>query len=219
MRILFCVDSRNYRYESMGGVLSQTKHVVGRSMLNLSQKDINDFAPDLIIHNCPRKIDFHCNAATISALDIMKDPFSVIGNWDKNRLTNKYHSKSVYIGDPSLLGDRISKLILEDGLKILHDRPLPIIGYAGVCKPDEYQYFYHMAGFCPIQENDIARYRDIIISGGRISKESVDRSVRLELISSHTEYDRLSSLLTNAGLNELAKEIKTLKSTKVKELI
>lgn len=219
MRILFCVDSRNYRYESMGSVLSQTKHVVGRTMLNLTQKDISSFAPDLIIHNCPKRVDFHCNAAIISALDIMKDPFSVIGNWDKGRLTNKYRSESVYIGDPSVLGDRLSKLIQEDGLKILHDKPLPISGYAGVCRPDEYQYFYHMAGFCPIQENDIARYRDILISGGKISKEGIDKSVRLELINSHTEYDRLSSLLIKAGLNELAKEVKTLKSTKMKELI
>ena len=219
MRILFCVDNRNYRYESMGSVLSQTKHVVGRAMLNLAQKDIIDFAPDLIIHNCPKKIDFPCNAAVINALDIMKDPFSVIGNWDKNKLANKYRSESVYIGDPSVLGDRLSKLIQEDGLKILHDKPLPITGYAGVCRPDEYQYFYHMAGFCPIQENDTARYRDILISGGKISKESADKSVRLELINSHTEHDRLSSLLISAGLNELAKEVKKLKSTKMKELI
>jgi hypothetical protein len=188
-------------------------------MINLSPKDISGFAPDLIIHNCPKKIDFHCNAPVISALDIMKDPFSVIGSWDKSRLTDKYRSKSVYIGDPSVLGDRLKSLMSEDGLKILHDKPLPIVGYAGVCRPDEYQYFYNMAGFCPIQENDIARYRDILISGGKISKEDIDGSVRLELINSHTEYDRLSSLLTNSGLKELAKEVKGLKSTKVKELI
>jgi hypothetical protein len=187
MNILCYRHSHDSRFESILLVLSKTKYNVGYSSGDLSEKNISEFKPDVILHNIEDASTFPIknNAINININETESDTsFSFKNTQSKNYIdkfvdykdcnvpqnqVNKYQSDLLYIGTPIPFNSLLNKLVNYDPkifLKFFNHKPHNIIGYCGMCDARDYFKFYRHAKASLVEYNDMNRLMDIIVSDG-----------------------------------------------------
>lgn len=156
---------------------------VGNCGRDIDSEAIDEFKPDIIIHDIPNVDSFPHNnnfiSININELD-GKNCFSLENPQSKNYIEpfvtirpikedpRKYESDIVYIGNPSVFGkDLLSNIILLNyRFKFFTDQFLNVLGYCGCCHPGDYFTFYKYSKACIVMDNDIYRTMDILAAGG-----------------------------------------------------
>jgi hypothetical protein len=179
---------------------------VGNCNGEIDTKAIDEFNPDIIIHNIPDVDSFPYNNKSVISININeldgKNCFSLENTQSKNYIPpfvtirrikedqRKYESDIVYIGNPSVFGkDVLSKIgLLNYKFKFFTDQVLNILGYCGCCHPEDYFTFYKYSKACIVMNGDIHRTMDILAADGNpvVYKENDD-----------TFFDRLKEAVVN----------------------
>lgn len=257
MKILFYSNDRDYRYNSLMNILKglNENYSVGFCDSNITKEDIRGFMPDLIIHNIPEISKFPYDGKSFLSININEStsetsfsfkntqsknyiaPYCGLSGWNKKLYSDKYSSKSVYIGNPSVFQKSLPRLISDEdiGFKFLCETPMNILGYSGACLPYEGYLFYHGSKASLVMNGDGYRYRDIVMADGNpvayfgdddrfiydikqaIAGKSVDPSVKENVLFEHTDYDRLIGMFNKVGLKKIASNVKELKTRKINE--
>ena len=154
---------------------------------------------------------------------------------------HKYKSDVVYVGNPNLLPDSIVDIQNDKNIrfKIINSSPAPIISYCGSAHFDNYKKFFKMAKCSLVNkiDSDLENYSfkllDILYAGGNpILHEDDDEKFvedvrdaldgkcfrdqfmsRQEIVSNHTNHDRMSEIFSKIGLNKISQMILNSKGT------
>lgn len=205
MNILCYRHSHDSRFESILSVLSKVKYNVGYASGELTEKNIADFKPDIIIHNIPdaEKFPIKNNAINININETETDTsFSFKNEKSKNYIPkfvdykesnvdkdqiNKYKSDLLYIGSPVSFNSLLNLIASQKPkimLKFFNHKPHNIIGYCGMCDSRDYFKFYRYAKGSLVEHNDESRLMDIIVSDGNpIVYNSNDEECMEKIIS------------------------------------
>lgn len=189
MKILCYRSVADFYFESIISCLSHIKSdkfQIGYLSGEINLKMVEDFAPDVVIHNLQDTDRFPGNLNVIS-ININetdgKNSFSFKKNGpnylkpfvtlkqihvDENEI-NKFQSDVIYIGSPSAFGSVLSFLVNPNNnirFKFFTHIPHNISGYAGMCDSVDYLRFYNNAKACIVKNDDTQRIMDILIANG-----------------------------------------------------
>lgn len=200
MKILCYNQSRDAKIFNLIRPLQEVKEcTVGNCGVDIDQQSIDQFNPDLIIHDMPNvdSFPYKTRALSININDHNgKNCFSVNNPEAKNYIkpfvsirpisqeANKYTSDIVYIGNPSAFGkETVSEIIsLDYNFKFFSEQPLNICGYCGCCYPEEYFSLYSYSKACIVVQNDVMRIMDIVVANGNPVIYSGDPKVFIDKI-------------------------------------
>ena len=247
MNILCYRYSQDLRFESILSVLSKVKYNVGYTSGELSQKNIADFKPDVIVHNIPdaEKFPIKNSAISININETNTDrSFSFKDEASKNYIArfvdyrdcnvdadqiNKYRSDLLYIGSPAsfvtllnLIYDYNRKIVF----KFFNHKPQNIIGYCGMCDARDYFKFYRYAKGSIVEHNDMSRMMDIIVSDGnpilynKNNEECMEKIISTVFNNERYSIDGLSKkdiIENHTSFDRVAKIFKTVGLNKVAE--
>jgi len=246
MKILIHSDNNDYRFHNLVSCLSKLNHQIGFASGEIDKNEFLKFAPNIIIHNIEDKVEFpveNLNAVCIAINDLNSPSSFSLNNPDHERYiksfvtiknstscnTDMYKSDIVYIGNPYVFKNALRIITNSDwNFKFFHHNPIPINGYCGLCKSEDYHEFYkHSKASIIVKEDQSNRLNDIIFAGGNpviydndvddfISKlsQAIEEGVKFDagiskeyIIDNDTNYDRMAKIFTTTGLTKLAKEI------------
>lgn len=235
MKILICHFLNDPRFRSLTQPINSLDNVVvGTTDNNLSQEDLKSFNPDIIVHNHPEEsrisnsINIHIHENSIGfGKDI--DPFVALRR--PAEINQKYKSDVCFIGDAiNVFGDNLYYIIQNNRLRKLffHHEPMPYRGYAGVCANDKFFDIYALSKASIVASND-DKYRllDILYAGGNpvvfTNKEQFHKDIldavfdhkvfnplnltSKDIQSQHTNFDRISWVFKQHGLNKFGEEL------------
>ena len=188
MKILMLTGANDMFYHIFLESLNNIDATVGHSSIDISESEIAEFDPDVIIHNSDNvdsvnyknvvtiginNIDSpHCFSFRDKSVQNFIEPFIKLQDQDLH--DDRYKSDMVYVGSPSLLPDCVSKFQNDEDInfKIIHNEPIPITNYCGACQFDSYKKFFKMSRCSlvnkPRQEEPTISFKllDILYSGG-----------------------------------------------------
>jgi hypothetical protein len=241
MKILIYTHKPNFIFNNLVQPLiniGNNNYIVGHAAGQISEDDIKNFSPDIIIHNIEGVKDFpvdglSCISIPINEQDCRLESFVTLDEFESNN-PKKYESDAVYIGDPSVFGDNLFKLSHADFLfKFLHPKPAFICGYAGACNLKDRLKFYRYSKACIITPEDNGRKFDILYAGGNpvINDENLIENIqaaingkkftvdidREEVLNNHTNYDMIRQIFKTVGLTKIAKDIESAKLSKLRK--
>ena len=141
MKILIATEKPDMFFHTLIESLNRLDMPIAHAQFPFKLEDIDPFGPDLIIHNCEQfaKIDYQ-NAINIAVNETgQPNTFSLRNPKSPNfikpfvKLSKeslydpKYSTDVVYVGNPSMLPDNISKIQQDDEInfKILHNQAVP----------------------------------------------------------------------------------------------
>lgn len=187
MKILFYRHSYNVDFESIINAISKTKNSFGYLSGEINSEAIQQFNPDIILHNIPEASSFPIKSKAIS-ININEtnneNSFSLTNPTHQNfirpfvSLKNivenddeklKFICDVVYIGSPLVFGRIIDFLMDENSnlkFKFFTHQLHNINGYCGMCDAKDYLSFYNNAKCSLVKKDDIRRIMDIVISDG-----------------------------------------------------
>ena len=189
MKILVYRNSRDILFEGMINALASTKYTIGYSSGDIKQNDLQNYNPDIIIHNIPDVAHFPLNNNSISVgINELDDEkcFSFKNTSSENYLApfvyitpeehenynkEKYSSDVVYIGSAGDIGGEVLAYLTEINndikFKFFSTVPHNINGYCGACPLSDYFRLYNNAKACIVLDGlNNNRLMDIIISNG-----------------------------------------------------
>lgn len=247
MNILCYRYAQDSRFESILSVLSKVKYNVGYASGELSEKNIADFKPDVIVHNIPdaEKFPIKNSAINININETNTDTsFSFKDEASENYIArfvdykdcnvnddqvNKYRSDLVYIGSPvsfnallNLIHDHNRKIVF----KFFNHKPHNIIGYCGMCDARDYFKFYRYAKGSIVEHNDMSRLMDIIVSDGnpivydKNNEECMEKIISAVFNDKRYTIDGLSKkdiIENHTSFDRVAKIFKTVGLKKIAE--
>lgn len=187
MKILAYKSEVDFNFDAIVRCIAETKYEIGYMSQKVDEKAINEFAPDIIIHNIKdiAKFPIKNNIISINLNETSADnSFSFKNVESKNYLRpfvsiknlhiepnqeDFFKSDLVYIGSPIIFKEVLQFLCQEDSginFKFFSDRTHNIRGYCGMCNAEDYLKFYNKAKASLVHHRDINRIMDIIISDG-----------------------------------------------------
>jgi hypothetical protein len=200
MKILMLTDESDMFYHILLEALNNIDATVGHSSMDISDSDISQFDPDVIIHNSEKTDVVKYKDAISIGVNEIDSPscFSYRNESSKNyiepfiRITDqdlhdvRYKSDIVYVGSPSLLPDCVSEFQSDSSInfKIIHNTNIPITNYCGACQFENYKKFFNMSKCVlvnkPSPEESKLSFKllDVIYSGGNpVIHDSDDKFV------------------------------------------
>lgn len=187
MKILAYKSELDFNFDAIVRAIADTKYEIGYMSQTIDEKTIDEFAPDVIIHNIKdiEKFPIKNNVISINLNETSSNnSFSFNNTESKNYLKpfvsiknnnvepNKedfFKSDVVYIGSPIIFKGVLEFLCREENeinFKFFSDRTHNIRGYCGMCNAEDYFKFYHKSKASLVHHKDIHRIMDIIISDG-----------------------------------------------------
>ena len=158
------------------------------------------------------------------------EPFIEL-NQENKQQNEKYACDVSFMGDPSVFGPVCIKLINNENIlfKFFNNNPMPYLGFCGYCAPENYSKLYNMSkSHLLLNDKDTYRLYDVIYHNGNpvlqndknseefyedilysLNNESKDLKItKKEIISNHTNYDRMASIFNTIGLKKFGKNLK-----------
>lgn len=188
MKILILTDKNDMFYHTLVESLNNIEATVGHATIDIQEPDMEEFDPDLIIHNS-ESLDVvnYKNAVSVGINEVSSPncfsyrdessenylkPFIKLSNEELNDV--RYKSDMVYVGSPSLLPDCVSKFQIDPDIdfKIIHNNSIPITNYCGACRFENYKKFFKMSKCTLInkvapEESTLSfKLLDVLHSGG-----------------------------------------------------
>lgn len=252
MKILCYRNSNDFYFESIISCLSKinnSKFQVGYLSGEVNNKEINEFAPDVIIHNLPNVDKFPSihNAISININETDHSNSFSFNKEGKNKLkpfvnlkdstvlskdVQKFTSDVVYIGSPSVfksLCDFLTNPHNNIHFKFFTHVPHNINGYCGMCDSFDYFRLYKYSKACLAKKEDIQRIMDIVVSDGNpilFTGSNHDECVDLikETIANNTKYsiegyNKQDIIKNDTAFDRLAYIFKTVGLIKLSEEI
>lgn len=249
MKILAYRNKQDQLFESILKCIAKTDHTVGFASGEIKKAELDNYSPDIIIHNIDdtEKFPIENNAICVginefeskncfslynSKSDNFLKPFVNINTYSKDDVDQtKYSSDVLYIGSPTIFGNKLLKYLTDSKLKFkfFSTTPHNINGYCGICSFDDYFKFYSSAKVSLVGENDLYRKMDIVISDGNPvifnennedeciekieqavnnnKKYTVTEMTKEEIINNHTAFDRAAQIFNTIGLKKVAEKI------------
>lgn len=187
MKILFYISEQDVRLHEFIKCLQQTDHVVGVMGQEINQQQIEQFGPDIIIHNLQGVTSFPISSKAVSIninesegencfsfenkkSENFLDSFVTNRNntFDKDML-NKFQSDILYMGNIADFGHTFRTFIKNNNdiiLKFFTPQLNNLVGYCGILDINHYGKYYKHAKASIVFAEDAARIKDIIVSDG-----------------------------------------------------
>lgn len=186
MKILCYKNKQDYNFESMVSILQKTKYKVGYLSGEIKNKEVQQFNPDVIIHNIAEAKVFPIenNGISININETDSDnSFSLLDSNSKNFIPpfvvdksyyvdpkniRKFESEVVYIGSPFVFDKNLISFLCNSDIhfKFFDHNLVNINGYCGICHPSDYLKFYKYSKCSLVKKADAKRIMDIVISDG-----------------------------------------------------
>jgi len=223
MKTIIISERNDFRLHSLIAPLQRMMEV--GFMKKYEADSYNAFNPDIVFTD---EIHFTPDGYELSKISTLK-PFINFNVFREGVYTDKYKSDVSYIGP---ISDMDSSLILLHRLghnvKNFYISPSMLSCYSGSVTMDKCWNIYKSAKVSPIPKNDIGyRELDVIISGGNPLKyrdhdsfisEAIKAIVngkkfkqihsKDEILSTHTNYERVSNIIEDMGFKAVAKKIR-----------
>jgi hypothetical protein len=200
MKILAYKSEENFNFDSMLEALSKTKYEIGYMAQEIKPNVIQEFAPDVIIHNINDAETFpvKTNAISININETTSEysfsfknsmsknyikPFVSIKDTDISPEQEKlFESDVVYMGSPAIFKNVLQFLCDEKNninFKFFSHQTHNIRGYCGMCNSQDYLKFYKKSKACLVHNKDVNRIMDIVISDGNpVVYENEDQCIK-----------------------------------------
>lgn len=212
----------DFRVDSLLSPLNQVGEV-GR-IREYDSGVIAEYKPDLILSDCGHGWDIR----QVSKVP----PFINLDSYIAPEVRREFVADVSYLGDPKDFGMCLFDLYrYSHKVKVYHTKLLFSPIYCGLISLQAGWHIYGSTKVSPVPKDDIGfRELDIIAAGGNPlkfrykdqflseCKEAIDgkrfetRLDKTEIFRSHTNYDRIGSILVQMGQNDLAKLIMEKKS-------
>ena len=187
MKILFYLSEQDVRLHDFIKCLQRTDHMIGVMSQEINQEQIQQFEPDIIIHNLQGVTSFPISSKAVS-ININESEgdncFSFENKKSKNFLdsfvTNrnntldkdmldKFQSDILYMGNIADFGQTFRTFIKNNNdiiLKFFTPQLNNLVGYCGMLDINHYGKYYKHAKASIVFAEDTARIKDIIVSDG-----------------------------------------------------
>jgi hypothetical protein len=168
MKILLLTENQDTFFHLLLQSLNNLDVNIGHASFPVNQQEIEQFNPDIIIHNSQTtdRVNYG-NAINIGINELgapncfsfrnkestnFIKPFVVDDDGDFE--DQKYKCDAVYVGNPSLLPDCVNEIENEAVFKIVHNMPVPISNYCGSCTFNDYKKFFKMSKCSILSKSD-----------------------------------------------------------------
>ena len=168
MKILLLTENQDTFFHLLVQSLNDLNLNIGHASFPLNQQEIEQFNPDIIIHNSQTIPKLNYGNSISIGINELRDsncfsfrdklsenfikPFVVEG--EENFEDERYKADAVYVGNPSLLPDCVNEIENEAVFKILNNMPVPITNYCGSCSFNDYKKFFKMSKCSILSKSD-----------------------------------------------------------------
>ena len=227
MRILINIDKADFRFINLVKPLEKLDVSLGVVTGKLDRSIVDRFNPDIVVHNSP---SFNMNCANIAVNDITYATLGPFTNIPDSKEDPLFSSDVCYIGDVKDFGSELFELMDRYDFKLFSHVAYSFPSYCGNLIQEDTGNAYRNSKVSIIPSSDFGyREMDIVISDGNPvkfknrdqflsdvhdgvnGKRFSSKYTKEQILQNHTNFDKLSEVFKNSGLNQLALKVKELK--------
>ena len=213
MRILAITENKDHRFFSLLKPLEVCGFQVGLTEV-IDVNSIQQFKPDAIIHNTNKIIPYSGLKINVNFGNI--EPFIDL-MLNKPQVQDRFYADFSFIGDINELAQKLLEFAFSHKVRIYNDQPNGTSLYAGRISLNDVYSIYHSSRGVFLSNNeesnkqrlvDIAYSKSLPITTVEEAKAALIGNLQyFNKYKNYTNFDRVSTIFKNNGLEKISKMI------------